>query len=129
MLDTHSYAAFDAKSPLRPFSFSRRDPGPHDVVLDILYCGICHSDLHMAKEEWGGSTFPPVPGHEIVGRVARVGAEVAQFKPRDTAGVGCFVGSCGRCAACKRGLEQYCEQGPVTTYGGIDEHGQRTQGG
>jgi alcohol dehydrogenase (NADP+) len=129
MIDTHGYAAFDARSPLRPFSFARRDPGPRDVVLDILYCGICHSDLHQVRDEWGGSTFPLVPGHEIVGRVARVGAEVSKFKPGDTAGVGCMVGSCGRCAACKRGLEQYCEQGPILTYNGVDAAGERTQGG
>src|SRR3954469_19066584 len=129
MLDTQGYAAFDAVSPLRPFSFARRDPGPRDVVIDILYCGICHSDLHQVRDEWGGSTFPLVPGHEIVGRVARVGAEVTKFKPGDTAGVGCMVGSCGRCAACKRGLEQYCEQGPILTYNSVDANGERTQGG
>src|SRR5213082_2842628 len=103
MAKTPAYAAPAAKKPLAPFIIDRREPGPRDVVIDILYCGICHSDLHQVRDEWGGSTFPLVPGHEIVGRVARVGAEVTKFKPGDAAGVGCMVGSCGRCAACKRG--------------------------
>jgi uncharacterized zinc-type alcohol dehydrogenase-like protein len=129
MLDAKGWAAFDPKSPMGPFSFQRRDPGARDVLIDILYCGICHSDLHQARNEWAGTKYPIVPGHEIVGRVARTGAAVTAFKPSDTVGVGCFVGSCGQCAACKSGLENYCERGAIATYNAIDEQGQKTYGG
>ena len=91
---TPAYAAATAGAPLAPFSIERRDPGAHDVLIDILYCGVCHSDIHQARDEWGGSIFPMVPGHEIVGRVARVGAHVSRFKVGDAVGVGCFVDSC-----------------------------------
>ena len=103
-------------SPLTPFAFERRDPGPHDVQIEILYCGICHTDLHQARNHWGGSMYPMVPGHEIVGRVTRVGAQVTKVKADDYAGVGCMVDSCRRCSACNEGLEQYCEEGPTWTY-------------
>ncbi len=127
MIETKGFAAFDSKSPLRPFAFKRREPGERDVLIDILFCGVCHSDLHQVRNEWAGSTYPLVPGHEIVGRVARVGAAVKKFKEGDTVGVGCFVDSCGKCDACKRGLEQYCSdvvatyntlEGDTPTYGG-----------
>ena len=129
MLETKGYAAFDSNSPLRPFSFARRDPGPRDVQIDILYCGVCHSDLHQVRNEWHGTKYPLVPGHEIVGRVAAVGAEVKKLRVGDNAGVGCFVGSCRDCAACRQGLEQYCERGFVGTYNGVDADGKPTHGG
>ena len=129
MIETNAYAAFDAKSPLRPFSFNRRDPGPGDVQIDVLYCGVCHSDLHQVRDEWQNATYPMVPGHEIVGRVVKVGASVTKFKAGETVGVGCFIGSCGKCPACKRGLEQYCEKGPLATYNGQEADGSATQGG
>src|SRR3569623_1388019 len=96
-MKSHGYAAHDKSSPLVPYSFDRRDPGPEDVVVEIAYCGICHSDIHQARDEWGGSMFPMVPGHEIVGRVASVGSEVTRFKAGDLAGVGCMVDSCRVC--------------------------------
>src|ERR1700761_2824978 len=102
---TKAYAAFDAKSPLRAHEIERRDPRPEDVVIDILWAGICHSDLHQVKNEWGNSTYPIVPGHEIVGRVVAVGPKTTKFKVGDLAGVGCMVDSCRKCAPCDRGLE------------------------
>ncbi|MBN7136749.1 hydroxyacid dehydrogenase [Lysobacter enzymogenes] len=116
MLKTAAYAAQNAHSPLAPFAIDRREPGPDDVLIDILYCGVCHSDIHQARDEWGGSIFPMVPGHEIVGRVAQVGANVRTFKTGDAVGVGCFVDSCRECAQCKAGEEQYCDQGMTGTY-------------
>ncbi len=121
MLWTRGYATKGPSSQLEPFSFERREPGPHDVLIEILYCGICHSDIHQARDEWGGAIFPMVPGHEIVGRVARVGAAVQRFKIGDLAGVGCFVDSCRMCASCKEGLEQYCEGHVVWTYNGTEK--------
>jgi uncharacterized zinc-type alcohol dehydrogenase-like protein len=129
MLPTQGYAALAAKAPLQPYAFDRRDVGPHDVLIKISHCGICHSDIHQARDEWGGSLFPMVPGHEIIGTVARVGNAVRQFRAGDPAGVGCFVDSCRTCAACREGLEQYCEAGAVLTYNGRDRQGQITQGG
>ena len=123
MTKAQAYAAFDAKSPLAPFSFQRREPGPHDVQFDILYCGVCHSDLHTARGEWGGTQYPCVPGHEIVGRVTRVGAEVKGFKVGGLAAVGCMVDSCRVCANCSEGLEQFCEKIPTFTYNGVDAKG------
>lgn len=116
----NSYAAFAPQSELVPFSFSRRKPGPQDVEIEILYCGVCHSDIHTAKGEWPGSVYPVVPGHEIVGRVSRVGAQVTKFKIGDLAGVGCMVDSCRKCSSCEDGLEQYCENGFVGTYNGVE---------
>lgn len=116
MLPVRGYAAFGAGRALESFQFERREPGAQDVLIDILYCGICHSDIHQARNEWGGSTFPMVPGHEIVGRVARVGSKVKRFKPGDTAGVGCFVDSCRKCAYCRKGLQQFCSTHTAFTY-------------
>lgn len=124
------YAAQSATTPLAPFSFERREPGPHDVLIDILYCGVCHSDLHTARGEWGGVMYPCVPGHEIIGRVARTGGHVTRFKEGDMVGVGCMVDSCQRCDACHEGLEQYCENGFTGTYNGPEQGtGANTWGG
>lgn len=124
------YAAQSADSPLAPFSFERRDPRPDDVVIDILYTGVCHSDLHMARNDWGFSTYPIVPGHEIVGRVRETGSEVSKFKTGDLVGIGCMVDSCQTCDPCKHGLEQYCEEGNTQTYGSPDRRdGMMTYGG
>ncbi len=118
---THGYAAQSSTAPLAPFSFERRDPGVKDVAIDILFCGVCHSDLHTARGEWEGTLYPCVPGHEIVGRVTAVGADVTKFRVGDIAGVGCMVDSCGHCASCVDGEEQYCEgTGFVGTYNGPD---------
>ncbi len=116
MLQAKGYAVQDAHSPLAPFSFERRSPGPRDVQIEILYSGICHSDLHQARNDWHNSIYPMVPGHEIVGRVTAVGAQVTRLKVGDFAGVGCMVDSCRTCASCAEGLEQYCENGPTYTY-------------
>ena len=131
MISTQGYAATSADKPLQPFRFSRRSPGPSDVQIEILYCGVCHSDLHTARNEWKGTTFPVVPGHEIVGRVAAVGKDVTKFKEGDLAAVGCLVDSCRICPDCRDGLEQYCETGKVFTYNSPDKHlpGQLTYGG
>jgi len=118
MISTNAYAAQNATTPLAPFTFDRREPGPHDVQIEILYCGVCHSDIHQARDEWGGSIFPMVPGHEIVGRIIKTGDKVSKFKTGDLAGVGCFVDSCRTCANCRSGEEQYCEEGMVGTYNG-----------
>src|SRR5579872_4199860 len=123
MITTRSYAAQNAASPLAPFSFQRREPGPHDVVIDILYCGVCHSDIHQARNEWNNSIYPMVPGHEIVGRVSRIGSAVTGFKPGDLAGVGTFVDSCRKCASCLEDLESYCEKGNSQTYNGYEQDG------
>ncbi|HET9012250.1 MAG TPA: NAD(P)-dependent alcohol dehydrogenase [Gemmatimonadaceae bacterium] len=130
MIDTVGYAAQSATAPLGPFSFSRRDPGPTDVRIDILFCGVCHSDLHTARGEWAGTAYPCVPGHEIVGRVNATGAKVKGFKAGDMVGVGCMVDSCQKCASCAEGLEQFCESGMVGTYNSPDKHtGGVTYGG
>ncbi len=118
MITALSYAAATAQSPLAPFTFNRREPGAHDVLIDIVYCGVCHSDLHTARGEWAGTKFPCVPGHEIVGHVAAVGSSVSKFKVGDTVGVGCMVDSCQTCGSCHEGLEQYCEKGFTGTYNG-----------
>jgi uncharacterized zinc-type alcohol dehydrogenase-like protein len=120
LIKTDGYAAPGAGAPLEPFSFARREVGPRDVLIEIQYCGVCHSDIHQVRGEWGNSTFPMVPGHEIVGRVARVGAEAAKFKEGDAAGVGCFVDSCRACRNCRDGEEQYCENHLVSTYNGTE---------
>lgn len=119
-----AYAAYDPSSPLRPFRFERREPGAHDVEIDILYCGVCHSDLHTAKSEWTPPVYPCVPGHEIVGRVSRIGAEVSSFAVGAIAAVGCMVDSCRTCDSCRDGLEQYCDRGETTyTYNSKDRRG------
>lgn len=130
MYPTKCYATHSATEPLKPFSFDRRDPKPTDVQIDIAYCGVCHSDIHIARDEWGGTTYPCVPGHEIVGRVVKVGREVKKFKEGDLAAVGCMVDSDRVCENCKAGLEQFCA-GPATfTYNSPDPHtGGMTYGG
>ncbi len=122
MIPTKGYAAQAATSPLALFSFDRRDPGPNDVQIEILFCGVCHSDIHTARGEWEGTNYPVVPGHEIVGRVTAVGGKVTKFKTGDTVGVGCMVNSCRQCDSCKAGLEQYCEGegGATFTYNSPD---------
>jgi alcohol dehydrogenase (NADP+) len=129
MPTTPAYAAPSAKAPLAPFTVERREPGPHDVLIDIHYCGVCHSDIHQARDEWGGAIFPMVPGHEIVGRVAQVGNAVRRYKVGDAVGVGCFVDSCRECEWCRKGDEQYCDRGMNATYNGRERNGQPTYGG
>ena len=127
---TKAYAAQNATSPLAPYSITRRQPGPKDVEIEILYCGVCHSDLHQARNEWHGTTFPCVPGHEIVGRVTRTGTDVTRFRAGDTAAIGCMVDSCRTCPSCEDGEEQFCEKGPVFTYNSPDTlSGGMTYGG
>lgn len=129
-LPTSGYATRGPSAKLEPFEFTRRAPGPRDVLIDILYCGVCHSDIHQARDEWGGSIFPMIPGHEIVGKVARVGDKVERWKIGDTVGVGCFVDSCRECEACKAGEEQYCERSMAPTYNGYERDGKTpTYGG
>ncbi len=130
MIDTQGYAARSATTPLTPYSFERREPGPKDVQIEILFCGVCHSDLHTVRSEWPGTVYPMVPGHEIVGRAVKVGAEVTKYKAGDLVAVGCMVDSCRHCASCSEGLEQYCENGFTGTYGGVEkETGRPTNGG
>ena len=121
MIQTKGYAAQDAKSPLAAWNFQRREVEIHDVQIDILYCGVCHSDLHQIRNEWGGSIFPMVPGHEIIGRISKVGSKVKKFKVGDLAGVGCLVDSCRECDNCQHGLEQYCTGGPSFTYNSLEQ--------
>ena len=131
MSQAQAYAAQSPASPLAPLSIERRAPGQLDVAMDILYCGVCHSDLHTARNEWGGTVYPVVPGHEIVGRVTAVGDLVSKFKVGDTVGVGCMVDSCQHCSACAGDLEQYCENGFTGTYNAPDQGkpGSNTYGG
>ena len=116
------YAAQSATTPIAPFDFTRREPRANDVVIDIMYCGVCHSDIHQARNEWGNSKFPMVPGHEIIGRVNSVGKSVTDFQPGDVVGVGVFVDSCQHCTACRNGLENYCEENATQTYNDTDRH-------
>ncbi|MCQ4242981.1 NAD(P)-dependent alcohol dehydrogenase [Stutzerimonas stutzeri] len=129
MIDVQGYAALDPSKPLAPFSFQRRTPGERDVQIEILFCGVCHSDLHTARNEWHNTLYPSVPGHEIVGRVTAIGQAVTNFKVGDIAGVGCLVDSCRHCASCGEGLEQYCEKGFTGTYNGPVFGGENTFGG
>ena len=129
MTTVNAYAANSAEATLSPFKLDRRDPGPHDVQIEILYCGVCHSDIHQARNEWGNSMFPMVPGHEIVGRVTAVGSHVKSFKVGELAGVGCLVDSCQTCSQCAAGEEQYCENGSTGTYNSKDKNGEITYGG
>lgn len=130
MLPTKAYAAQNATTPLAPYNFERRNPGPHDVEIDITHCGVCHTDIHFVKNDWGMSLYPMVPGHEIVGRVKSVGSHVKKFKAGDAVGVGCLVDTCRECDYCKEALEQYCQGGMVLTYSGIEKDGKTvTQGG
>ncbi len=130
MSATKAYGAQSATTPIVPLTIERREPKPHDVQIEIKYCGVCHSDLHTARNEWGMTVFPIVPGHEIVGVVTAVGSHVKKFKVGDTAGIGCLVDSCRECDNCKDGLEQYCSNGMVGTYGGMEKDGSgATHGG
>lgn len=130
MIATKGYAAQDNKNPLAPWNFERREVGPHDVQFDIHYCGVCHSDLHQIKDDWFPGIFPMVPGHEIVGRVIKVGEHVKKFKVGDIAGTGCMVDSCRECENCQKDLEQYCLKGSSQTYNGTEQDGKTpTYGG
>lgn len=129
MLKSHGYAAHDKKSPLVPYSFERRDPGPTDVVVEIDYCGVCHSDIHQVRDEWHNAIYPMVPGHEIVGRVSKAGSAVKKFKEGDLAGVGVMVDTCRVCEACKASMEPYCTRGMVGTYNARDYNGNVMYGG
>jgi len=125
-----SYAAVSSTAPLQAYRFDRRDPRHDDVAIEILYCGVCHSDLHTARNDWGWTSYPIVPGHEIIGRVTAVGANVTRFKVGDAVGVGCMVDSCGHCPACDQGHQQHCVEGATFTYGAVDRiDGSQTQGG
>jgi alcohol dehydrogenase (NADP+) len=124
-----AYAATSATEPLTKTTITRRDPGPHDVAIDIKFAGICHSDIHTVRAEWGKPNYPVVPGHEIAGVVTEIGSDVTKHKVGDHVGVGCMVNSCGICSSCKAGLEQYCKNGATFTYNSIDKDGTPTQGG
>ncbi|MCX5922424.1 MAG: NAD(P)-dependent alcohol dehydrogenase, partial [Candidatus Dependentiae bacterium] len=130
MIKTQGYAAQSATFPLKPWEFERREPASHDIHLEILYCGICHSDIHRARNEWLDTRYPIVPGHEIVGRVVEIGDKVTKFKIGDRAAVGAMVGSCLKCDACKAGLEQFCKNGFIETFNTFDKNtGSVTYGG
>lgn len=130
MIQTKAYAAYSPTTPLAPYSFERRELRPNDVHIEILYCGVCHSDLHQARDEWGGSLYPMVPGHEIVGKVVAVGSDVKDFKPGDRAGVGVMIDSCRVCPNCHREMEQYCAEGMTGTYNTLERDGKTlAQGG
>jgi uncharacterized zinc-type alcohol dehydrogenase-like protein len=129
MMKSKAYAAQSSESPLAPWEVQRRDPRPEDVRIEILFCGVCHSDLHTARNEWKNTLYPSVPGHEIVGRVTAVGSNVKNFKVGDLAAVGCMVDSCGHCHSCRQSEEQYCENGFTGTYNGPVFGGENTYGG
>ena len=129
MRSVHAYAAPSATEPLVPATIERRDPGPHDVLIEIAYAGICHSDIHTVRGHWGPQHYPLTVGHEIVGTVAEVGTDVSRYRIGDRVGVGCMVNSCRECANCRAGQEQYCLNGNVGTYGSLDRDGTITQGG
>ena len=129
MSQAKAYAATTPTTPLQPWTFDRREPGDKDVRIEIAFCGICHSDLHTVRNEWGPAAFPIVPGHEIAGRVTAVGKKVRGFKAGDLAGVGCMVNSCRKCENCRKGLEQHCSGGLSFTYNSVDKDGTPTQGG
>ncbi len=129
-IKTAAYATRVSNQPLAPFSIDRRQPGPHDCLIDILYCGICHSDIHMVRNEWGNSIYPMVPGHEIIGKIHQVGSDVSKWAVGDTVGVGCFIDSCRICDPCRQGEEQYCEKGMTLTYSSLEPDGKTpTYGG
>jgi uncharacterized zinc-type alcohol dehydrogenase-like protein len=129
MSTVSAYAAISATAPLTKTTITRRDPGPHDVAIEIKFAGICHSDIHTVKAEWGQPTYPVVPGHEIAGVVTAVGSAVTKHKVGDRVGVGCFVDSCRECSSCLAGVEQYCKRGMTTTYNSVGKDGQPTYGG
>ena len=120
MIEVKAFAAYDAETPLKPFDFERKDVGAHQIQIEILFSGVCHSDIHTARSEWGKANYPVVPGHEIVGRIIKVGSDVTAFKVGELAGVGCFVDSCRECKSCKEGEEQYCEKGMTGTYNSFE---------
>lgn len=120
MIETKGYATHDTNAKFVPFNFARRDIGDNDILIDVQYCGICHSDIHQAKGEWGNSTYPMVPGHEIVGNVTQIGSAVTKFKVGDIAGIGCFVDSCGKCSSCRADAEQFCKVHCAATYNGTE---------
>jgi uncharacterized zinc-type alcohol dehydrogenase-like protein len=128
---TSAWGTTAADAPLERMTIERRDVGATDIAIDLLYCGICHSDVHTARNEWGGTRYPAVPGHEMVGRVGAVGPDVSRFAVGDMVAVGCMVDSCGECSACRDGLQNYCENGATFTYNSVDKHGTapRTYGG
>jgi uncharacterized zinc-type alcohol dehydrogenase-like protein len=128
--EVKAYGAVSAEAPITPLNIQRREVTPRDIEIDILYCGVCHSDLHTVRNDWGGSMYPAVPGHEIVGRITKIGSEVTRFRVGDMAAVGCMVDSCLTCSSCKQNLEQYCLSGFTGTYNGSDKHsGKQTFGG
>ena len=129
MIQSHGYAAQQSTTPLAPFKFTRRDPKERDVAIEIEFCGVCHSDIHSTRNEWGNAVYPMVPGHEIIGRVISVGSAVSRFKPGERVGVGVIIDSCRTCPSCKNNEEQYCEVGTTLTYGVNDRYGDLTQGG
>ena len=129
MIQSHGYAAQKSTTPLAPFSFSRREPKERDVVIEIEFCGVCHSDIHATRDEWGNAIYPMVPGHEIIGRVTAVGSSVSRFKLGQRVAVGVIIDSCRTCPSCKSNEEQYCEVGATLTYGAKDRYGDITQGG
>lgn len=129
MIKTNSYAGYDATSDLKPYTFNRREVGESDIHIEIQYCGICHSDIHTVRNEWGGALYPLVPGHEIVGVVKKVGANVKKFKEGDAVGVGCMVDACGQCESCENHLEQFCQKGATFTYNSPDSDNTTTKGG
>lgn len=128
MIETKGYAAQNPETDLAVWKFERREVGPSDVQIAILFCGVCHSDLHQLKNEWFPGLFPMVPGHEIVGKIIKIGSSVKKFKVGDLAGVGCMVDSCRTCSNCQKGLEQYCLNGNVGTYNSVGKDGIRTYG-
>ena len=130
MIKAIGYAAQSATAPLAPMNFERRSPRPDDVAIEILFCGVCHSDIHQARDEWGFAAYPLMPGHEIVGKVTAIGADVSKYKVGQLVGVGCMVDSCRSCDACKANLENYCQNGMTPTYAGYDRiDGTLTMGG
>lgn len=129
MIKTKSYAGYDAVSDLRPYVFEHRHVGDFDIHIEVTYCGVCHSDIHTVRNEWGGAQYPLVPGHEIVGVVKNVGSSVQRYKEGDVVGVGCMVNSCGNCQSCKNDLEQFCHEGCTFTYNSMDANGTTTKGG
>ncbi len=129
MIQSKGYAAQSSKEKLAPYQFQRRELLENDVLIEIQYCGVCHSDIHQVRNEWAGSKYPIVPGHEIIGVVRKIGAKVNNFSVGDRVGVGCMVDSCQSCASCRDHLEQYCEKGSISTYNSIDYHGEVTLGG
>lgn len=129
MIKSKGYAGFDNHSPLKPYTFTRREIGDQDVLINILYCGVCHSDIHTVRNEWGGAIYPLVPGHEIIGNITKVGSAVKKLQVDDLVGVGCMVNSCGACASCEQNIEQFCQAGAIFTYNSEEVGGNITKGG